>query len=218
MAYDCGKRRRTRYKCCEKTSRTSHSSFLVTLTTSCVLLLMLHCASQAEGSITSWFPSLAISSLGPEPQDVSTCTEDDSDCSTKAPEVDNGGHGGFVPPGQGVDPSSHIGGNLEEIWSDSVSPDDSEEPEPHFDLVEKESVPSSMLSKVGGSVTNVFSSASGYFSRKIYDKASNITQDFADKVRDVFHEELYKFFEASLKKVWDLLQNPGMHTDANTHS
>ncbi len=69
----------------------------------------------------------------------------------------------------------------------------------------------SMLSNIGSSVTGAFSSATDFVSRNIYNKAANVTQEFAEKVREVVHEELYGFVESLAMRSWNLLLSPGIH-------
>ena len=67
----------------------------------------------------------------------------------------------------------------------------------------------SMLSKVCRSVSGAISTANGYFNRTVYNKTANMTNNFTEKVREVFHEELYGFFEVMTQRFGDLLFSPG---------
>ena len=85
--------------------------------------------------------------------------------------------------------------------------------ETEFALMKKDEK-KSMLSIFSDSVSGAFSQASGYFKKKIYSKAANMTSDFTDKIREVFHEELYGFFGATAKKLGEIL-SPGKKNHQN---
>ncbi len=190
-------RKRTRLLSCHP--------LLFTTSTVATCIIVLSCSSSwAEGLLLS---SLFGSSLGPDAEkEAGKCSGDRCRDDPHFADSLNTGHGGFVPPMS--DPvlgktDFQMEGNLEDGSSFSGGND-----KPNYEVTKRdESV--SVLSVFGSSVTGVFSTASDYVSRKVYNKAANVTQEFADKVREVFHEELYGFVDSSANKIWDLLLSPG---------
>ena len=57
--------------------------------------------------------------------------------------------------------------------------------------------------------TSTVSSMFSHAKRKIYSGAANVSSEFAEKVREVFHEEMYGFLETLLGKAGDMLFSPG---------
>lgn len=87
--------------------------------------------------------------------------------------------------------------------------------EENFGMIEKPAQPSalslatSMFSKATSKIYNGASEFAEKAKNKIYDGATNVASDFAEKVREVFHEEMYGFLESLLGKVGDLVFSPG---------
>lgn len=78
----------------------------------------------------------------------------------------------------------------------------------NFGVIERpddSSVQESVFSFATSTVSSMFSHAKS----KIYSGAANVTSDFAEKVREVFHEEMYGFLETLLGKARDVLFSPG---------
>lgn len=92
---------------------------------------------------------------------------------------------------------------------------DEERGEENFGMIEKPAQPSvlslatSMFSKAKSKIYNGASEFAETAKNKIYDGATNVASDFAEKVREVFHEEMYGFLESLLGKVGDLVFSPG---------
>lgn len=116
--------------------------------------------------------------------------------------------GGNLVPESKPDGELEHGGGLDE-----------ERGEENFGMIEKPPQPSA-LSLAASTVTHMFSKAKSKIyngasefaetaKNKIYDGATNVASDFAEKVREVFHEEMYGFLESLLGKVGDLVFSPG---------
>ena len=150
-----------------------------------LVLLELSCGSEGQFSLSGF-------KLGPDKEDTA-CTTD-----------------GCYPETQGFTRPRSL--KVDEETHKDLDSNVNSDAKGEFALVEKDEN-GSMLSKVSSSVSGAFSTASGYFKRTVYNKAANMTNDFAEKVREVFHEELYGFFEVMTKRFGDLLFSPG-----NAHS
>ena len=112
--------------------------------------------------------------------------------------------GGNLVPESKPDGELEHGGGLDE-----------ERGEENFGMIEKPAQPSalslatSMFSKATSKIYNGASEFAETAKNKIYDGATNVASDFAEKVREVFHEEMYGFLESLLGKVGDLVFSPG---------
>lgn len=79
-----------------------------------------------------------------------------------------------------------------------------------YELVEVNDDESGLLSQLysigSNSVATVYRTAK----KNIYDNGANLVNDFADKVREIVHEEIYTFLQSTMNSLGDALLTPGI--------
>ena len=116
---------------------------------------------------------------------------------------------GSLGPDRNEDECSESSSCPSTVEHEYVAEEGSQE-EQNYELTEVDDEESGLFSQLlsigSSSVATVYRTAKS----NIYDNGAKLVNDFAEKVREIVHEEIYTFLQSTMSSLGDALLTPGM--------